>query len=156
MTAKKTVVAALGAAAFALGGCVAVPVGPDGQLLVYPPGVVPSAVPVAAGHPAMGKAPAVLHARLYPANDIASRGGVITGTVTNMMTGKGRFQLQYQGETLTGEATRQGGDEKRGMASAYGSGGMFMQCEYLMNTPTQGSGSCIFSNGAKYQAHIGG
>ncbi len=30
-----------------LSGCVAVPVGPDGQLYVYPPGVVPAPVPAA-------------------------------------------------------------------------------------------------------------
>ena len=100
-------------------------------------------------------APVVLHARLYPANELANRTGVITGTVTNMRTGKGRFQLQYQNETLLGEATRHGNDEKRGIASAYGSGGTFMQCEYQMNTPVQGAGTCTFSNGARYQVHLG-
>ena len=48
----------------------------------------------------------VLHARLYPDNDTATQTGMVSGTVTNMMTGKGRFQLNYKGEVLTGEATR--------------------------------------------------
>ncbi|MGH8704443.1 MAG: hypothetical protein ACREUO_03390, partial [Burkholderiales bacterium] len=137
----------------ALSGCVAVPVGPDGQLYVYPLGVPPGAIP-ATGGPAP-QFPVVLHARLYPANDVAARTGVLTGTVTNMMTGKGRFQLNYQGDTLTGEATRVDGDSRRGVASAFGSGGTSMSCEYQMNDPRQGAGTCTFSNGAKYQVHIG-
>jgi hypothetical protein len=72
-----------------------------------------------------------------------------------MRNGKGRFQLNYQGETLVGEATRHGNDEKSGIASAYGTGGTFMQCEYQMNTPAQGAGSCTFSTGARYRLHIG-
>lgn len=58
--------------------------------------------------------PAVLNVRAYPANDSAAQTGVLTGTVTNMMTGKGRFQFNIQGEVLTGEATRVSGDERRG------------------------------------------
>ena len=97
----------------------------------------------------------MLQARLYPANDIAAQTGVIHGTVTNLMTGKGRFQLNYRGETLSGEATRVDSDSRRGVASAYGSGGSYMSCEYQMNTARQGAGSCLFSNGAKYQVHLG-
>lgn len=41
-------------------------------------------------------APAALQARLYPANDVATKTGMLAGTVTNMMTGKGRFQLEYR------------------------------------------------------------
>ena len=33
--------------------------------------------------------PKVLHARLYPENDVATQTGMVAGTVTNMMTGKG-------------------------------------------------------------------
>jgi hypothetical protein len=80
---------------------------------------------------------------------------MLVGTVTNMRTGKGRFQLQYQGETLVGEATRYGTDDKQGVASAYGNGGSYMQCEYRMNTPVQGAGTCTFSSGARYKLHIG-
>ncbi len=145
--------AALSVATLSLAGCYVVPVAPDGQLYVYPPGVAPAVAP--AGGPAGQQMPVMVHARLYPANDIANRSGLLTGTVTNMRTGKGRFHLQYRGETLTGEATRHGSDEKRGIASAYGPSGTFMQCEYQMNTPVQGAGNCTFSDGAKYQVHLG-
>jgi hypothetical protein len=93
--------------------------------------------------------------RLYPANDIANQTGMLTGSVTNMMTGKGRFQFQYQGELLAGEATRVSGEERKGIASAYGPSGTYASCEYQMNSPVQGAGTCMFSNGAKYQVHIG-
>jgi len=101
-------------------------------------------------------APAALQARLYPSNDIATETGLLSGTVTNMMTGKGVFQLNYRGEILTGEATRVPGDDRRGVASAYGQRGTYMSCEYRMTTPYQGTGSCKLSNGAQYQVHIGG
>jgi hypothetical protein len=80
---------------------------------------------------------------------------MLSGTVTNMMTGKGRFQLDYAGETLVGEATRVRGDERAGIANAYGYRGTFMNCEYRMNTPFQGTGTCHLSTGAEYQVHIG-
>ena len=60
-----------------------------------------------------------------------------------------------QGELLAGEATRVSGDDRKGVASAYGPRGTYASCEYQMNTPYQGAGSCTFSNGAKYQVHIG-
>jgi hypothetical protein len=138
----------------ALSGCYVVP-GPDGQLWhVIPghPGGPASVPPPAAGGAAM---PVSLPVRLYPQNEEATRTGVLTGSVVNMMTGKGRFQLTYQGETLTGEATRVDGDARKGVASAYGPTGMFMSCEYQMNSPRQGAGTCSLSNGAKYQVHIG-
>jgi hypothetical protein len=72
-----------------------------------------------------------------------------------MMTGKGRFIVNYLGEVLNGEATRVSTEEKRGVASAFSPGGMYMSCEYQMNTPYQGAGTCSFANGAKYQMHIG-
>ncbi len=68
-----------------------------------------------------------------------------------MMTGKGRFVVEYEDQVLTGEATRVVEDEKRGVASAHGLGGMFMSCETQLNTPYQGAGNRTFSNGAKYQ-----
>jgi hypothetical protein len=145
--------------ALGLAGCYVVPVGPDGNYAIYIPthpsptyggaGPVPSAAP---GQPAQ---PRVLHARLYPDNEMATQTGMVSGTVTNMMTGKGRFQMTYAGEMLVGEATRVSGDERKGIASAYGPSGAFMSCEYQMNTPMQGAGNCLFSNGAKYKVHIG-
>ncbi|MBS3910392.1 MAG: hypothetical protein KGZ70_00885 [Hydrogenophaga sp.] len=128
---------------------------PDGAVIYqhYPlPPVGTVAPPAAAGR----VAPATLPVRLYPANDVATRTGVVTGSVTNMMTGKGVFNVSYQGEVLTGEATRVSNEERRGVASAFSPQGLFMSCEYQMNTPYQGAGTCTFSNGAAYQMHIGG
>jgi hypothetical protein len=138
----------------ALSGCYVVP-GPDGQPWYVVPGHPggPAAMPPQAT--AGAAMPVSLPVRLYPANEEATRTGVLTGTVVNMMTGKGRFQLSYQGETLSGEATRVDGDQRRGVASAYGPTGVFMSCEYQMNSPRQGAGTCTLSNGAKYQVHIG-
>ena len=90
-------------AAVLLTGCYVVPVAPDGTPL---PGAAAVAVPVPAAPAYAPPMPSVLQARLYPSNDVASQGGMLAGTVTNMMTGKGRFQLNYRGETLNGEATR--------------------------------------------------
>jgi hypothetical protein len=151
---------ALSVQALGLAGCYVVPVGPDGNYAIYIPthpsptypgqGTPQSAAP--AGQPAQ---PRVLHARLYPDNDAATQTGMVSGTVTNMMTGKGRFQMTYAGEMLVGEATRVSGDERKGIASAYGPSGAFMSCEYQMNSPQQGAGKCNFSNGAQYEVHIG-
>jgi hypothetical protein len=140
-----------------LSACYVVPErAPDGTVYYqhYPLPPAGSAMPAP---PTAGRAaPATLPVRLYPANDVATRTGVITGSVTNMMTGKGVFNVSYQGEVLTGEATRVSNEERRGVASAFSPQGMFMSCEYQMNTPYQGAGTCTFSNGAAYQMHIGG
>jgi hypothetical protein len=140
--------------AVALTACYVVPErAPDGTVIYQhyplpPPGVVPV--------PPTRVGPITLPVRLYPANDIATRTGVVTGSVTNMMTGKGVFNASYLGEVLTGEATRVSNEERRGVASAFSPQGMFMSCEYQMNTPQQGAGTCTFSNGAAFQMHIGG
>jgi hypothetical protein len=166
---NRNLAAALTFSAVALSGCYVVPVvdshgnyqyqhyplPPAGTLVV----AAPAAYPAPAGYPTpySGQAfPTVLNARLYPDNDLATQTGVITGTVANMMTGKGRFQLQYGAEILTGEATRVSNDERKGIASAFGSSGSFMSCEYQMNNPRQGAGTCTFSNGARYKLHVGG
>ena len=162
MKVSKRIAVALAVPAFGLAGCYAVPVvTPEGHTswYVYPPGVPPGAIPPGGPYPqgATGAPiPATLPARLYPANDLAMQTGVVHGTVTNMMTGKGRFVLNYQGETLSGEATRVDNDSRRGVASAYSPNGAYMSCDYQMNTPRQGAGNCTFSNGARYQVHIGG
>ena len=152
MSTIKPLSTALAIAALCLSGCYVVPIAPDGSP------VWPASQPTTAGRmgerafPAM---PIVLQARLYPANDIATQTGMVSGTVTNTLGGKGRFELNYRGELMTGEATRVSGDDRKGVASAYGSNGSFMSCEYQMSSPHQGAGACTFSNGAKYQAHIG-
>ena len=141
-----------------LSGCYVIPVAANGQP-AWPPGAVwgPGVTPTpGAGAPSAAQAaPATLQARLYPANDVATQTGMVSGTVTNMMSGKGRFLLDYKGEVLSGEATRVAGDERKGVASAYGQGGSYMSCEYQMSSPYQGAGTCAFSNGARYRVHIG-
>ena len=141
------------AVAASTSACYVVPAaGPDGtaQYRSYP--LPPAGMPLP---PPAGATPATLTVRLYPNNELATPTGVVSGSVTNMMTGKGRFVVNYLGEVLSGEATRISNDEKRGVASAFSSGGMYMSCEYQLNTPLQGAGTCSFANGAKYQMHIG-
>jgi len=150
--------------AAALSGCYVVPVrGPDGTVMYdhypLPPVGSPMPMPMPVPPPAAGAAgqmPAVLTARLYPSNDQAAQTGVVSGTVTNMMTGKGRFQVNYMGEVLIGEATRVSNEDKRGVASAYSPRGTYMSCDYQMTTPYQGTGDCRFSTGATYTLHLGG
>ena len=163
MVISKGVIAAGSFAAFALSGCYIVPIAPDGTPL-YPAVPVNVPAPVYAPAPAISSSmpvmsvpplPSVLQARLYPSNDAATRVGMLSGTVTNMMTGKGRFQLDYRGEVLVGEATRAPGDDRGGIANAYGDRGTYMNCTYRMTTPYQGTGTCNLSTGAKYQVHLG-
>jgi hypothetical protein len=154
-------------AAASLTGCYVIPVAPDGTpiypavsgptAISTPAYVVPSA-PARAYVLSNPASPNVLQARLYPSNDVATQTGMLSGTVTNLMTGKGRFELDYHGELLVGEATRSpsAGDARRGIANAYGQRGTYMTCEYRMSTPSQGIGTCSLSSGALYQVHIGG
>ena len=167
MKPNRKIAAALTISAVALSGCYVVPVvDPQGQIQYQHYPLPPAGTPVVAApaaYPPAGYAaqypgaasPVVLNARLYPDNELASQSGVITGTVANMMNGKGRFQIQYGAEILTGEATRVSNDERKGIASAFGSSGSYMSCEYQMNNPRQGAGTCTFSNGARYKLHVG-
>src|SRR5215510_5907402 len=92
---------------FTLSGCYVVPVAstPDGKpAYAYSPvplvpayGAVSPAQPVAVPG---GPMPATLNVKLYPSNDLANQTGILVGQVTNLMTGKGRFTFNYQGETL--------------------------------------------------------
>ena len=139
-------------AAASLTGCYVVPVAPDGTPIHGPAAIAVPGAPAPVYPAAM---PSLLQARLYPSNEVASQSGMLSGTVTNMMTGKGRFQLQYQGEVLVGEATRVQGDERGGVANAYGPRGTYMNCSYRMTTPYQGTGTCTLSTGATYTVHLG-
>jgi len=130
--------------------------GRNGRTASAAPSYAPSGVDSTTGMGTGSAMPAALQARLYPSNEVATETGLLSGTVTNMMTGKGVFQLNYRGEILSGEATRVPGDDRRGVANAYGQRGTYMNCEYRMTTPYQGTGSCRLSNGAQYQVHIGG
>ncbi len=160
LSISKRLAAAIAVPTIVLTGCYVIPMAPDGTPLYPYPYPAASAAhgyavvpppPVVAG----GPAPATLYARLYPSNELATQTGMISGTVTNMMTGKGRFQMDYKGELLTGEATRVSGDDRRGVASAYGPRGTYMSCEYKMTSPYQGAGTCTMSSGAQYQVHLG-
>jgi hypothetical protein len=116
---------------------------------------VPQAASGAGAAPVAPSAPVAIPARLYPMNEIATENGMVSGTVTNMMNGKGRLQLSYRGEQMIGEATRVANDQSKGVASAWGPNGSFMSCEYQMSSPARGAGTCSFSDGAKYQVHVG-
>lgn len=152
---RLTVVVALALATLSLAACYVVPINPDGTA-AYPVAVAPAPAVAIAVQPVPGIAPATLTARLYPANETASQRGMVTGTVTNLMTGKGRFVLEVDGELLSGEATRVRGDERRGIANAYGTKGTTMSCDYRMTSAYQGTGTCTLSNGARYTVHLGG
>ncbi len=160
--------ALLGAFPLLLKGCYVVPIGSDqlgrltqlleqGQSSAQParPPEGLKTIPPSNPAPTMASTPVTLQARLYPTNDVATEVGMVSGTVTNMMNGKGRVQLAYRGEMMTGEATRVVGEERKGMANAWGANGAFMSCEYQMSAPVRGAGTCIFSDGARYQVHVG-
>jgi hypothetical protein len=159
---KKSMIRAALAAALpaALSGCYVLPVGSDGvdrlvRLMEQQNGG-PTAAPAPA--PAQrGTQPktAALPTRLYPINDIATGNGMLSGTVTNLMDGKARFQLAYKGENLIGEATRVSGEDRKGVATAWAPSGTFMTCEYQMSSLVRGAGTCDFSDGARYQVHVG-
>lgn len=157
---RKTIIATV-LAASTLSGCYVTPVGQDAggnPVYVYSPLPVVPAPGDSRTYPAAvpgGPVAVNLPVKLYPSNDLANQTGVLTGEVTNMMNGKGRFAFTYQGETLVGEATRVANDERRGIAAAYGPKGTYARCEYQMSTPRMGAGSCTFSNGAQYQLHVG-
>ncbi len=145
-----------------LTGCYVVPERTTDGRLVYQHYPLP---PISPGAPALVGGGAVqsgalsaadLPVRLYPANDVAAGTGLVTGSVRNLMTGRGVFNVSYLGEVLTGEATRISNEERRGVASAFSPKGMYMSCEYQLVTPYKGAGNCTFSNGAAYRMHIGG
>jgi hypothetical protein len=150
---KLTIPYLLTCSALLLSGCYVMPVGQDASgKPVYAYTTVPPPVTTTQGK---AGGPTTLNVKLYPINNLANQTGVLVGQVTNMMTGKGRFTFNYQGETLVGEATRVANDKRRGIASAYGPSGAFARCEYQMSSPMMGAGTCTFSNNAMYQVHIG-
>ena len=125
--------------------------------------------------PPPAPAATVLTARLYPLNAQAGKSGALTGLVIDPQGGRGTFSIGYAGETLQGQATRVdngyaafgrlhnevlGVGERRysgqrGIANAAGGRGLSAQCEYLITAPSQGTGVCLFSDGARYQMHFG-
>lgn len=154
-------IAAAALSSVIVAGCYVVPVQPDGR--PYQGGVIVSPSPVVAAQviappPAL---PAVANLRLYPTNESASRIGVVSGQVVNMLDGRGQFSVMIASETFTGEATRSpgkfsGAKTNEGVASGAGNRGGFLTCQYNMSAPTQGVGTCSLSNGAEFRMHIGG
>jgi hypothetical protein len=161
---------AVGAAA-TLSGCYVVPI--DGRY-PYDPGH-PYAQAGTLAVPAPQPVPITLQARLYPANDVAGRIGALSATVVDTLNGHATFVVNYAGETMQGEATRVGNDAagfgnvyrqvygdtrvpagRRGIASAAGARGGYVNCEYALTAAAMGTGACAFSNGAMYQMHFGG
>ncbi len=164
---------AIAAAAIApLAACYVVPIDPrTGQ--GYPVARADAGVPPPV---AVALQPTTMSARLYPLNDQANKGGMLVATVVDGHAGRGSFSLAYLGDTLQGEATRvdasyaafgrvhnevlgpanRSWSGRRGIANAYGSRGVSLQCEYLITGPSMGTGACQFSDGAKYQMHFGG
>jgi hypothetical protein len=167
--------AAIGAT-LTLAACVAVPVDSRTGQLVWPPASNPTAPrePVPAPVP-QAAAPTVYTARLYPINDIANRAGMLTAVVTDGQGGRGSLTLSYLGESMQGEASRVDNGHvgfgrihravlglvtvtaqgRRGIANAFGARGVNAQCEYVLSGPSQGTGACLFSDGARYQLHFG-
>lgn len=92
-------------------------------------------------------------ARLYPGNDAAARMGPASGVISNPENGRGEFTFTVGGESFAGEATRAPSSPK-GVANAAGNRGGYARCDYLMRSTALGSGSCTFSNGARYDMHI--
>lgn len=142
---RRTVAGVFASAAAALSGCYVAPIQPA-PVVVHAPA---AASPVA-------PAPVTLSARLYPANDQASALGVVYAVVTNDLHGRGTFQATIQGESFAGEATRKAGSSREGLASGAGTRGGYLSCQYSMNSPSMGTGSCRLSSGAVFTMHVGG
>ncbi len=163
-----------------LSGCVVIPIDPrTGQPYALPPADGPqrsTTTIVMPPAPSAPPPPSVLSARLYPLNESANQGGLVTAVIVDAHTGRGTITLGYRGDSLQGEATRVDGSYagfgrvhtevlgtaarawsgQRGIANAYGARGVNAQCEYLITAPGQGTGVCLFSDGARYQFHFGG
>ena len=145
-------VAALSAA---LTGCYVVPMQPTPGAAVQSPAQAAASVSAAPAAQA-NNAPVSFNARMYPANDAAAKFGVVNGTVTNDLHGRGIFTATIRGETYSGEATRAAGSSRDGIANGAGSRGGWMKCSYRMNSSTLGTGQCELDNGARFTMPLGG
>lgn len=162
----------LAIATTAVGGCYVVPI--DGRYPALPQPPLPGAVATQAPTALATQLPATLNARLYPLNDAAGKMGPLSAVVTDNANGHASFSVQVAGEAMQGEASRVPvgypgfgkvhgevyGDARmpagqRGIASAAGARGTYVNCEYALTGVNRGTGACLFSNGAKYQLHFG-
>lgn len=131
--------------AVVLTGCYVVPVNQAPGYATVPAAVAPPVVP----------APITFAARLYPANDLARRYGMVSAVVTNDLNGRGTFSTAIDGESFSGEATRSSTSARDGIANGAGNRGSYLQCTYKMNSASLGSGTCRLSNGAMFTMHVG-
>jgi len=170
----KALIAAL-CAGCSVSGCYVIPIdygNPPGQARLPAQGQGGAAI---VGVPPAQAVPTTLQARLYPLNETAGKMGALSATVVDSANGHAAFSLNQAGELLQGEASRVPagypgfgsvhrevyGDGRmpagqRGIASAAGARGTYVNCEYALSAPNRGTGACLFSNGAKYQLHLGG
>ena len=143
----------------ALTGCYVVPMQPTAGAPVQSPAAAAASVNpttlAPAAQPAVN-APLTFNARMYPANDLAAKLGVVTGTVTNDLHGRGIFTANVNGENYSGEATRNAGSSREGIANGAGSRGGWMKCSYRMNSSALGTGHCEMDSGARFTMHLGG
>ena len=158
------------ACAASVAGCYIVPIDlpPLGSGQSYSPTAYTTS-----GLPA-SPASTVQQVRLYPLNETAGKTGMLVASVSDKGKGHATFSVNYAGEILNGEAQRVPsgypgfgrvlrdvyGDGRmpagqRGMAAATGANGTYVNCEYALTAVNQGTGACLFSNGAKYQLHFG-
>ena len=134
-------------ASAALTGCYVMP--PANSVYTPPPAVVYAPPPPPSSM--------TFSARLYPANEAASRYGVVNALVTNDLNGRGTFTTNINGENFSGEATRMNGSMPRqGVANGAGNRGGYINCRYQMNSATLGTGQCQLNNGAQFTMHVGG
>ena len=142
---RLTLAAALTGAA--LSGCYVVPLG-------QPIPQQPSPQAYAVAPAPMAPIAQTFSARLYPSNPEAAQYGMINGTVTSDMNGRGHISAQIGGEQFQGDATRTA-NSRSGVANAAGNRGGMLACSYTMNSSTLGSGQCVLNNGPMFSMHIG-
>ena len=142
-------IALLAASSVLLTACYVVPVQPvPGGPVQSPAAAVASVAPI--------NNAVTFNARMYPSNDLAARYGMVQGTVTNDMHGRGIFTANIRGEIYSGEATRSASNARTGIANGSGSRGGWIRCSYQMNSPALGTGECALDNGARFTMHLGG
>lgn len=147
LTSRIRLIAAVLAAASFTSACYVVPMDPrTGQ---------PVQSQNQSAAPAAVAAPVTFPSRLYPANDLASRYGMVNATVTNDLHGRGSFNAVINGEAFVGEATRKAGSSREGIANGAGNRGSYLGCTYTLNSATQGMGQCKLSDGAVFTMHLG-
>lgn len=94
-----------------------------------------------------------MQVRLYPTNAVAQQQGPAQAVVSIDQNGHGTFSSYIAGESFTGDATRNT-SSRSGKANGAAASGRYISCDYTMNSPTVGTGSCRMSTGATYSMHF--